>query len=890
MIALPCKTTSNADISRALKNYANYAKPDSRDLPLLSELGSTIDKARGDMRKVTVFVGEATMNIYEVYMSYVNQMLKCLPLSEKDPMSLQTSWVEIAGRKSCESYNFQLEKACVLLNTVCLRSQAAVKAVEAGYSMTSVTAALTELRTAAGICQYIRLSVSPVLQHSRVELTWDLSDDGLEALEQLLLAQAQVMVFQKAKLSMSTYEIMARVILGAHEQFLRAGDKLKAVGASKDILDQVNYHCDFSKVLSYIYRAKFCMENLDQTLTGCGESITLMKVAASLIDSFNMKYPKKLLESNRPSIIEAQAMVQELYKNALDQNRIYTNFVPAEKDLGAFESRSPAVSIVYDLREPVSNVFDKFVGESVQRALTRYSREYVEPRLSEYRKLWEVADAEYQKFVNQAGIEAIINSVASKTTIPDEKWQKILEMQSYGGMDAMKANHTASMTKLNECYDRVVRVCEGVNQEESNQQAWDRVNSSLPPQASSVRDLKDAAERAKQDTAERIRAGKEIERDFEELSKHLRFMVGSKTTIESNVPPPASDQETDGTFQNLRRSYEELLKNKQSRDKQVEAMIALSKDDSVIRSELLRNPQMVNIDAFYVQAFAPVDNAWRSIEHTIAGQQSFIQSCSNGVSQFNASPNAKVCVGRQQALNEIDLGCSAFAKCKSTLDSESMCAEGTMNLCKQLEARLQTAREGLARSRNHPLAKPVPVTPSGYPYGQQQQQPSPYAPQQQQQQPSPYAPQQQQQPSPYGQHPSPYAPQQQQPSPSPYAPQPQPQQQSTNPMIQNYQKQIAEHQDFVQKMTAYIQSNPSQAGAYQSQINSSQQLIQSLTQQLQQMQGAPALPPKSAYGTTPGMPQPYGQQQSGYPWTCSSCRMPNQGNTVICMYCQARMA
>ncbi|KAJ3373836.1 pH-response regulator protein palA/rim20 [Allomyces arbusculus] len=134
------------------------------------------------------------------YYSFLLLLEACFPSDKSDDLAVSFTWSEAFSEtdkspKKVTTSCIQCEKAAVLFNLAAVHAQLAAK--QSVRTTAGIKTAALHFQSAAGILNYIRVELVPRFS-AKVEKTADMSPGTLEALTELMIAQANECYLEKA--------------------------------------------------------------------------------------------------------------------------------------------------------------------------------------------------------------------------------------------------------------------------------------------------------------------------------------------------------------------------------------------------------------------------------------------------------------------------------------------------------------------------------------------------------------------------------------------------------------------------------------------------------------------------------------------------------------------
>ncbi|KAJ3362430.1 Rhophilin, Rho GTPase binding protein [Allomyces javanicus] len=147
------------------------------------------------------------------YYSVLLLLESCFPSGTSDELAVAFTWSEAfsgtdKSPKKIATSCIHCEKAAVLFNLAAVHAQLAAK--QSVRTTDGIKAAALHFQTAAGILDYIRVELVPRFS-PKVEKTADMSSDTLQALTELMLAQANECYWEKASTDGTSDTVISQI-------------------------------------------------------------------------------------------------------------------------------------------------------------------------------------------------------------------------------------------------------------------------------------------------------------------------------------------------------------------------------------------------------------------------------------------------------------------------------------------------------------------------------------------------------------------------------------------------------------------------------------------------------------------------------------------------------
>ena len=299
MLACPLKATKGVDWSGPLRSYlkTNYSAE------TLDQHASSIQRLSTARERVANANGasDSSTDAMESYLIMLGQTEPRFPLGEGG-LKLTFVWYDsLKPSKKISMSSCAFERGCVLYNLGALFSHQGM--IQDRQDINGLKKACTFFQQSAGVFEFIR---QDLIEGKKVlgPTTTDLSREGLEMMQSLMLAQAQACFYEKAIHDKHKPAILSKLASQAAEWYQTA---LRCAQALGDSLDKIWVsHLEFQYLCfsasSQLQFSKVVHATAEETTKGYGEEIARLQLSASWVDraiqtAKSGKLPESMLSS-----------------------------------------------------------------------------------------------------------------------------------------------------------------------------------------------------------------------------------------------------------------------------------------------------------------------------------------------------------------------------------------------------------------------------------------------------------------------------------------------------------------------------------------------------------------------------------------------------------------
>ena len=491
----------------------------------------TVQDAIEDLEEVERLRAEiiANSNIFEKqveqlikYYGMLSAMELRFPIS-KDPSHINSLsfvwWDAFKPSKKEKQQNINFEKCAVLFNLAALYSQNAID--QERTTSPGLVVACKKFQEAAGVFSYIKEHLS---MRTDAPHPLDISPDSTKMLEQLMLAQAQECVFEKAMVEGKSEGVCAR--LGKQcGLFYTEVISIIAGSALNSHMDKSWLNHLRSKVNYFAAESEMLMAEAEKKKdeTNIGPQIARLRFA-----DLKIKEGEKSAKAANAFIAEASKNLSELCSKLLrkavkDNETIYLETVPPHESVPAIsEACMVKAAQPTNLNKMSGDVFVGLVPDSSAKVVSKYT-ELVDDLINkEKNRLMGSQDAlgSKMKALNLPDLLVALdqtNSQLISTILSDELRERIAEVNSYGGVKhyfelarELQGLRTVGTQMLNGAEEELDNeASEDAKEREANKEKWvippsESLTGSLRASIAEFRSKIQTAERSDKSTLEQL--------------------------------------------------------------------------------------------------------------------------------------------------------------------------------------------------------------------------------------------------------------------------------------------------------------------------------------------------------------------------------------------------
>lgn len=556
------------------------------------------------------------------------------------------------------------EKVCVLFNIAALQSAVAgSQSLDADEGLKLATKLYQQ---AGGIFQMLKGAVPAAIPQ---EPTPDLSQEVLQVLSTLMVAQAQEIFVQKAikdsmkdlviaKLCCQCEELYADVLRGMQKEAVRTlWDKeyINTVAGK-----QAGFHA-----MTQLYTSLDC-----RSRKKVGEEISRLQHAVELFKTAQTRSGKATLMQEY--LDKAQ---RNLVESKKDNDFIYNEIIPDVKTLespGKVQLAKP-LPLAAKLSQNHKDLFGDLVPVALHQALAASEARRAEAVNAEIMRLREATTA-MNVLLSSLNLPAAIETSASGSVVPPSVLEKAEEMRSKGGIQSIRTLITELPESLNRNKE-ILDECERMLKDERDsddqlrsqfKEKWTRtpsskLNESFLTTAAKYREIINNA----------VQADKVVQNKFETNKSAMETLSQGKEEVERAVQAVGGASGSVGNsaaVQKLRQLMEQVETIKAERDvieselksatvSMKDQFLAALAQDGAINEPALSVPEIG-------KRLQPLQN---QVAESVRRQGEMVREIEAAHAQFTAEKGGSSVSGREALLTQLATAFDIFTELQSNL-------------------------------------------------------------------------------------------------------------------------------------------------------------------------------------------------------------------------------
>jgi len=493
-------------------------------------------------------------------------------------------------------------------------------------------------------------------------------------LSKLMLAQAQACFFEKAKRTVSSQELVAKLANGAAELFAQGHALSTRVNLDRH-LGKSHYpwatHFHF-QYLVFSAAACFFMAKHHIAKDDYGLEIAYLERAKVLLDTA-FKLPVKdlsaLTESARPLL---KTIVDRLAAAHRDNEQIYFSPVPKPSNMEEkLEKKVVVQSIAFDLGALEVDPFAVLVQPEITHAAKKFDST-VGDKLHEVRRVAQSASDESQLVLTSLGLPAALEAMEPNVGLPADWWQRVREAQLKGLSRTLDELFRAVLDSAREgesLRDKIAHKIENEHKDDAENRAkfgskWNR-RSSEQITAPIIREmeeiskyLRDAGKsnaKLQEEWKENQEAVSLLEMTHEQLQAMLPMTQGESKSAESEALSALLTQ-LDG----VHTKRQELIKSVEVKAEELKGGIL---------NALLTHGKIKSLEQVQQDELHKFDPLVQSLDEIATQEQQMLQQIREKNDEFVQSRNKNDDVNqREQILQRLNHGLTIFNKLLASLN------------------------------------------------------------------------------------------------------------------------------------------------------------------------------------------------------------------------------
>ncbi|XP_052739941.1 programmed cell death 6-interacting protein [Bicyclus anynana] len=560
LLCVPFKKSADVDIIKPLKNliHSTYNTGDLNEdfTDAINELSRLRTNAIWK-----VFEKSSLDVLYSYYDQLASLESKIPPQEVQIPFKWKDAFDKgslFGGRMSLTISSLAYERMCILFNMAAMQST--IAAQQPLDTEDSLKLAAKLFQQAAGILNYMKGNIMMAVHQ---ETTPDLNPDTLNALAQLMLAQAQEVIAYKCIRDEMKDSMVAKVCSQCEELFMDAVRSMQKDGQralwDRDWIPAIQAKQQIFRGLTQYYQAQVCRAN-----KAVGEEIARLQIASELLKS--MREGSPVYELGAKAARQLAAAIR-------DNDFIYHERIPEARTLEPV-SRAP-VAQALPVQERWSpkhlDLFEKLVPMAVHQAMQASSARRSEIVNAEINKLREATQL-LNSILASLNLPACIETEgAGGAGLPESIRSKAAALRAEGGLPALQ-RLMAELPDLLQRNREILTEAERMLREEAEADAalraqfgarWSRTESAKLTEA-----IRANAAKYSQIIDGAVRADAIVQQKFQQHKDSIELLSRSDGEIDAGVPDaPAStggDADLVRTLRGLMNTVEEIKSERDS--------------------------------------------------------------------------------------------------------------------------------------------------------------------------------------------------------------------------------------------------------------------------------------------------------------------------------------
>lgn len=441
MLRIDLKKTDVVDLQKPLLAYcqAFYGPDASQSVrPLIQQLHT----CRADLKNITSASGhELSSETLRKYLAAISLMEQRFPWGEaNNSVRIRTSWSDplrsTGPSQKVVMSSLAMERLCAVFNLAAVSSCAAADTDRSSPEGQKV--AIQKFQTAAGLFNLCRDQL--LSQVVGPPLTVDLTENGLNMLSSLMLAQAQSCFYESAVKDELGRGLLSKLAYQVADFYAAALSNANKIQGSIDPAWARTFECQQKAFLSAAHFQQACLmkEKATASMSGFGLCVCRFREAKLLATE-----AKKYKETDVKHLLDS--IEREMRPVESDNNSVYMESVPNRTALPPL-SKIATVKTSVESLDKLDNRAD-FQGfrTILEQLLPQEVRSYAQDfkvRAESLVLAIEEEGRQYKSGCENALVEMNLPYCleAPSVGVSDDLWNKVQQVQTKGGVAAL--NHT----------------------------------------------------------------------------------------------------------------------------------------------------------------------------------------------------------------------------------------------------------------------------------------------------------------------------------------------------------------------------------------------------------------------------------------------------------------
>ncbi|CAH2040054.1 unnamed protein product, partial [Iphiclides podalirius] len=561
LLAVPLKKSSDVDIVKPLKNLIQSTYNTGENNVDYSDAIEELGRLRANAIW-KVFEKSSLEIIYSYYDQLTSLETKIPPQEVQIPFKWKDAFDKgsiFGGRMSLTVASLAYERMCIMFNMAAMQST--VAAQQSLDTEDSLKLAAKLLQQAAGIFAYLKANI---LMAVHQDPTPDLNPETLQALSQLMLAQAQEVIAYKCIRDEMKESMVAKVCAQCEELYTDAlrcmqKEQLKPLW-DRDWIPAVQAKQSAFRGLTQYYQSLVCRAN-----KAVGEEIARLQVATELL---------KAASGSGGVVQEAGAKAaRQLAAARRDNDFIYHERIP---DAAALEPvpRAPIAKALPPQErwaQPFRDLFGQLVPMAVHQALQSSAARRADLVAVEVNKLRDATQL-LNSVLASLNLPACLES-AGGGALPGSIRDKAAAVRAAGGLDALAAlmaDLPELLQRNKDILDEAERMLREEREADESLRAQFGARWSRSESASLTESFRANAAKYAQIIDNAVRADAIVQQKFQQHKENIALLSSSEGELQAGVPEAPEGGGAGGSdaapLRQLRQLMDEVEAMKAERD------------------------------------------------------------------------------------------------------------------------------------------------------------------------------------------------------------------------------------------------------------------------------------------------------------------------------------
>eukprot|EP01083_Nonionella_stella_P164059 541840_1 len=663
MISVFLKQTNAVDLKTPLYNHVTdcYSKADA-DSAL--EYITRFNDLRGRVVNLNQDRNVALDDLKQ-YLGMLDNVSKRFPFGQSnqasggffkrkrnDTIPVQFTWTDaFRATKPATTFNVKFERHCVMFNIGATYSLLAVKHDRS--SLDGLKYANKAFMNAAGAFNELSECFGDI---AGTEFTADMSQNSLNMLSQLMLAQAQACFFECATKKQMSKGIVAKLAAATSQLFQQAANNGNATVALQQWLKKGDYpfpeHCNFQaeafSAAAQYWKSKTMLDEFKY-----GEEITRLQLCSvSLKNCLNHRHNGMVsaLEQSRQTLLK---MVDERLRRATKDNEtIYHSKVPRGSELEIIESKVTVKPIPVELPNVAAadNPFASLVSANLREVSDTFAAT-LRSSLEDIQKSARTESETARAHLASLNLPAALDALEPDVGIPGDVWERVQDVQRKGGAPAVEETIQRVKTAAKECADlhgQVIQVLDEEAQIDKHNRIRHGTRWNLVPSEQITSKYRRDADLVLNYLKDARDSNDKVEREWRELAVSITDFAATREELAARIPKPPAQVGDGAAAERLRVNLDELSQLLDEREKLVQSLRDASTTDFVtmVASAPGQSPDQI-LAAYRSATVSPLEN---SLSANIGRQGEITQMVTNHNREFMASRENSAQLREREAL------------------------------------------------------------------------------------------------------------------------------------------------------------------------------------------------------------------------------------------------